>query len=189
MRLAPAALVFSLMTLPAFASSSNGGRCDGYILALSESRVTFSSGTDLADIRAARNRYRGDFLWVRRHGEQWLIADQDWVDRAVAFFAAQQTLGPQQAEVARQEAELDREEERMEDRRDDASRARLDEIHAKQAEVGAREAELDRREEELEREAVSKLWKLVDDAVRQGLAKRVRWIGFLPAFPPFGAEK
>jgi hypothetical protein len=72
------------------------------------------------------------------------------------------------------QADLDQEEERLDDKSDAASRARLEEIHRKQEEAGRREAELDRREEELERVAEAKLWLLVDDAIRQGVARRLR---------------
>lgn len=147
---------------------------DAYVLAMGDTRITFSSGTDFDDIGAARKRYHGDFLWVRRHGERWLIESEDWVDRAVAFFAAQLALAPEQKEVGALEAELDREEEQLDDKTDAASRARLDEIHRKQEEVGKREEALDRREEELERVAETKLWLLVDDAIRQGVARRLR---------------
>jgi hypothetical protein len=147
---------------------------DAYILAMGDTRITFSSGTDLEDIRAARKRYRGDFLWVRRHGERWMIDNEDWVDRAVAFFAAERSLAPEQEEVHRLQADLDQEEEQLDDKSDAASRARLEEIHRRQEEAGKREAELDRREEELERVAEAKLWLLVDDAIRQGVARRLR---------------
>ena len=146
-------------------------RHDSYVLAGDASHTTISGGTTIQDVVGVRNRYRGKFLWVRREGRTWLIEDPDWVDRATAFFARERSLAPEQAAVSREETELDREEERLEDRRDDASRPRLEQVRQRQAEVSRREAELDRREEELEREAESKLWPLVDDAIRRGVAR------------------
>jgi len=142
-----------------------------YVLAIDDTRVTISAGTSIEGLKGIRSRFPGRFLWVRLDGKSWLIQDSDWLDRASAFFAGQLSLAPQQEAVSREEAELDEEEERLEDRRDDASRGRLEEVHRRQAEVSRREAELDQREEELEREAESKLWTLVDDAIRQGVAR------------------
>jgi hypothetical protein len=141
-----------------------------YVLAIDDTR-TISAGTSIESFKGIRSRYPGRFLWVCLDGKSWLIQDPDWIDRASALFAGQLSLGPQQAAISREEAALDEEEERLDDRRDDASRARLEEVHRRQAEVSRREAELDEREEELEREAESKLWVLVDEAIRQGAAK------------------
>jgi hypothetical protein len=145
-----------------------------YVLAIDDTRITISSGTSIESLKGIRSRYPGRFLWVRLDGKSWLIQDPDWIDRATAFFAGELSLGPQQAAISREEAALDEEEERLDDRRDDASRARLEEVHRRQAEVSRREAELDQREEELEREAEAKLWKLIDDAIRQGVAQPAR---------------
>jgi hypothetical protein len=152
--------------LAAIADAGVGRR--SYVLAIDDPRVTISSGTTLETVKSIRSRYAGRFLWVRFKGESWLIQDPDWVDRASAFFAGQLSLAPQQAAVSREEAALDQEEERLEDR------TRLEEVHRRQAEVSRREAELDRREEELEYEAESKLWALVDDAIRRGVAHPAR---------------
>lgn len=162
-----------LATVTDAAMRRNRVRHDSYVLAGDESNVTISGGT-VEDIVGVRNRYHGKFLWVRREGRTWLIEDPDWVDRATAFFAGERALAPEQAAVSREETELDREEERLEDRRDDASRARLEQVRRRQAEVSRREAELDRREEELEREAEGKLWLLIDDAIRRGVARPLR---------------
>jgi len=145
-----------------------------YVLAFDDTRTTISAGTTIESIKGIRRRYPGRFLWVRVDGKSWLIQDPDWIDRASAFFAEQFSLAPQQTAVSREEEELDKEEDRLEDRRDDASRTRLEEVRRRQAEVSRREAELDEREEELEREAESKLWVLVDNAIRQGVARPAR---------------
>ena len=150
------------------------GRHQSYVLAADESRVTISAGTDLEDVKSIRNRYRRPFLWVRRDDQSWLIDNPDWVDRASAFFAEERALAPEQAAVSREEAELDREESRLEERRDDASRARLRDLRDRQRNISRREAELDQREDAIEREAESKLWSLIDDAVRRGVARRPR---------------
>ena len=165
---------------------------DAYILSGPESRITFSTGAEIPQLRAMTARFGGDFLWVRRHGNTHVIRDAALVQRARSFFVPVSALAPAQEAVGREEAKLDREEERLEaivdwasdsdDRnrsaKDDRSRestlreteAKLVEVRAKQREVSRRERELDQREEALEREAEQKLWQLVDDAIRSGAA-------------------
>ena len=121
-----------------------------------------------------RNKYHGQFLWFRTKDGTWLIDDVDYLDRATAFFAEERALGPEQRAVSEEESQLDREEERLDDRHDAASEKRLEEIRGRQREVSRREQELDQREEALEKVAELKLWSLIDDAIRRGVARRVR---------------
>jgi post-segregation antitoxin (ccd killing protein) len=165
---------------------------DAYILSGPESRISFSTGAEIPQIRAMQARFGGDFLWVRRHGNAYVVRDTALVQRARSFFVSVSALAPAQAAVGREEAKLDHEEERLEaiadwasdsegrtrSVKDDRSResalrdaeAKLVEVRAKQQDVSRRERELDQREEALEREAERKLWQLVDDAIRSGAA-------------------
>jgi DNA repair exonuclease SbcCD ATPase subunit len=165
---------------------------DAYILSGPESRISFSTGAEIPQIRAMQARFGGDFLWVRRHGNAYVIRDAALVQRARSFFVSVSALAPAQEAVGREEAKLDHEEERLEaiadwasdsegrtrSAKDDRSResalrdaeAKLVEVRAKQRDVGQREREIDQREEALEREAERKLWQLVDDAIRSGAA-------------------
>src|SRR6266849_6575245 len=133
--------------------------------------VSFSSGVDFKNIKYLRKQYNDSFLWVRTDGHSWLIQDPEWIDRATVFFADAMALAPEQRAVASEEAELDREEERLEKLHD---HARPREVNRRQQEVGRREAELDEREDALEREAEGKLWALIDDAIRRGVARPLR---------------
>jgi hypothetical protein len=133
----------------------------------------FSNGPSSPQLRTMQARYGHDFFWVRRDGREFVIHDAAFLAQAQALFAPMRALNPEVRAVAREEAALDREEDRLEDSEDDsqAVRDRLREIHARQREVEARERELDRRQEEMERVAEAKLWQMVDEAVRSGLAK------------------
>jgi hypothetical protein len=162
---------------------------DAYVLSGTESRATFSSAA-VSQLLATQERFGGDFLWVRRHGEEYLVRDAALLQRARSFFAPMAALAPAQQAVGREEREIDREEERLEaitdrdsDRRSRSrtgeadlreARTKLEQVHAKQREIEDRERELDAREEALEREAESKLWRLVDDAIRTGVAHKQR---------------
>ena len=145
-----------------------------YVLYNAGTRSSVTAGTTAEELVALRSRFSGDFLWVRRGSEQWVIRDPQWLDRARVLFAPQMALAPEHVAIAREEADLDREEERIEERRDADSKARLADIHRRQEDVSRRERELDQREEELERDAEDKLWPLIDSAIRQGVAGRAR---------------
>lgn len=146
-----------------------------YVLAVDSDTTVISGGPlDINNVVYVRNKYQGRFLWARTQDGTWLIDDPDYIDRAHALFADQRALEPEQRAVSQEERELDREEERIEDRHDAESRSRLKDIHARQKEVSRREEELDKREEALEKIAESRLSALVDDAVRRGVARRVR---------------
>ena len=158
---------------------------DAYIPSGPESRISLSTGAEIRQIRAIQARFGGDFLWVRRHGNAYLIRDAVLVQRAHSFFVPVSALSSAQEAVGREEAKLDHEEERLEaiadrvkdteDRaryaKDDRSaESRLRETEAKLVEVRAKQREVSQREEALEREAERKLWQLVDDAIRSGAA-------------------
>ena len=67
-------------------------------------------------------------------------------------------------------AEIDRQLEELRNQQD-ALRPRQREIEAKSRELDTEERALDAREEKLERAAESKLWDLIDAAIRSGVAK------------------
>ena len=149
-------------------------RGDAYVFRDGDTQVSFTSGTSIDTIREIQEKVDGDYLWIRREGQDYLLRDAILLDRVRALFEPQRSLSPQQDAVGREQAALDREEDALDDEsNDDATRARLAAIHSKQELVSRREAELDRREEELERQAERALWPLVDDAIRQGIAKRL----------------
>jgi hypothetical protein len=157
------------------AAMHRGSRARGsYVLTTEITRATISGGMSIENVVHLRNKYHGQFLWVRAKDGTWVIDDADYLDRATAFFADERALRPEQRAVADEESELDREEERLEDRHDSASEKRLEEIHNRLREVSRREQELDQREEALEKVAEEKLWSLIDDAIRRGVARRAR---------------
>ena len=157
------------------AAMRRGSRPRGsYVLTTEINRATISGGMSIENVVYLRNKYHGQFLWARTKDGTWLIDNADYLDRATAFFAEERALGPEQRAVSEEESQLDREEERLEDRHDEASRKRLKEIRSRQREVSRREQELDDRQEALEKIAEDKLWALIDDAIRRGVARPVR---------------
>lgn len=136
--------------------------------------ILISSQTSVRTIKAVRARYgSASFLWVRIDGREYVIRDRAFLDRADVLFAPAHALEPEQAKVGEEEKALDREEERLEKLAGDDERLvrdRMRDLERKQREVEAREKVLDDREEELERVAENDLWRMVDDAIRSGVA-------------------
>src|SRR5260370_24459409 len=89
-----------------------------YVLTTEINRATISGGMTIENVVYLRNKYHGQFLWLRTKEGTWLIDDADYLDPATAFFADERALGPEQRAVADEESGLDREEERLEDRHD-----------------------------------------------------------------------
>ena len=121
-----------------------------------------------------RNKYNKQFLWVRNADGTWLIEDPDYLRRATAFFADEIALNPAHQAVAEEARKLDHEEERLDKMRDAGKDVSMEELNRRQEEVGRREKELDARQEALEKIAEDKLWTLIDDAIRKGVARRLR---------------
>ena len=149
-------------------------RRGSYVLTSSINRALISGGMTIENVVNLRNKYNEQFLWVRTADGTWLIEDPDYLERATAFFAAEIAIGPEQRAVAQEERKLDQEEERLDKMRDAGKDVDMRELNRRQKEVGRREKELDERQEALERIAEDKLWALIDDAIRRGVARPVR---------------
>ena len=127
------------------------------------------------DLLTVRKRIPANSIWVRRNGREYVIVDQGVRRRALALFAPQMALEPEQEEVGREEAELDHEADYLSDlnRLTEAQHRRLEDLHARLRVVSRREKELDEREQELERQAERAFWPLIDEAIKAGFAKRL----------------
>ncbi len=173
-------------------------REDAYIL--SRGDHTMMTGGTIDDVREARRRFTGAFLWVRRGGREYVVRDARLIADAAGLFAPLKSLEPDRAALERrhrrleeEESRLDREEKRLErelDRIDDDERpaagsASRDSLERQKRDLrtrrgaleeGERDLEsagnsLDRREEELEKKAEAELWRFLDRAIEAGLAR------------------
>ena len=145
-----------------------------YVLTSTINRALISGGMNIENVVNIRKQYDKQFLWVRNAQGTWLIEDPEYLERATAFFAEENALGPQQRAVSEEARKLDHEEERLDKLRDAGNDVDMDEIHRRIKEVSRRERELDDRQEALEKIAEDKLWALIDDAIRRGVARPVR---------------
>jgi DNA repair exonuclease SbcCD ATPase subunit len=176
-------------------------RKDAYVLARGE-HFAIASGT-IDDLKAARRRYSGDFLWASRSGRAYVIRDPELLARGLACFdgleetaPARRALEDRQRDLESKRQALDRERQALERESDaaadedaeEASEARSANgqsrraIEAKGRELDSRERELDSRERELdarERDleaAERKIDRRDDELEREGEARLWRLI-------------
>lgn len=159
---------------------------DAYVL--SRTGGNSSMNVSIRELKALRSRFSEDFLWFRRSGREFVISDRSVIDEAERCFKALRTLRPEQEALEERDRALDREEEAL-DREHDAAAdsdekrdARFDErrravetrlraLEERQRDLEREERILDEREEDLEKAAEAKLDRLIDDALRRGLAR------------------
>lgn len=153
---------------------------DAYVLTLGDDQVAvlYTDRLPLSRVQEMRRDYGHDFLWFRRGGRAYVIRDRAFLARVEALFAPQRALEPEQRSVSREESHLDHAIDAIEDRDDGrdldaATEAHLLEMKTRMREVSHRQRELERREEELERKAERELWRMVDEAIRRGVAEHV----------------
>ena len=206
-RFAAAGLCAALFAAAAPAAEGNihvlnysNSKQDAYVLAIDGTTMTASAST--STIVAVQKAWRGDFLWIRRHGKAYVTSDRAVVGKVRTLFSPLDALRPEQHAVSAREKDVDREQEALDrerDRIEDASDAddgdehdeepaarspqderRLQELDARIAELDSREraldaqeSELDARSEEIEREVEAKLWTLIDGWIADGTAAPV----------------
>lgn len=188
------------VALAAIALEVRGAGRDAHVIVFNES--SYATNVDLDQLLRIRKGRSGDFLWFLRGGRAYIVTDPAVLAAGRQILAPVRALSREQEELSarlrpfeEREDELDREEERLEDRserlegRDDgaakAQRERLEalrgELDEKQAavkadmrELEAEERRLDDREREVEAVADDQLARLIEDALRKGLARLAR---------------
>ena len=173
---------------------------DAHVLQLDGS--SYSTNVDVDQLLRIRQGRGGDFLWFVRGGRAYLVTDPAVLDAGRDILRPVRDLSREQEAVSarlrpfeeREEA-LDREEDRLEQRserlegRDDRAaneeRDRLEELEraldekqralrADMREIEAEEERLEDREREIEAVADAQIARLIEDALRKGLARAVR---------------
>lgn len=172
---------------------------DTYVLALGES--THASNIDLDQLLRIRKGRTGDFLWFRRGGRAYVVTDagvladgREIVRPLMELGREQELVSARLAPFEEQEQALDRDQDRLEerlerlagrhDRAASEERRRLetlqDELEARRRaleadtrEIEADERKLEDREKGLERVADARFARLIEDALRRGLARRL----------------
>jgi hypothetical protein len=205
-RLAPSLGVLLLLSLTPAASglprrqatalSSSGS--DAYIL--SQGGSFFSTNLSLDALGAVREATSGDFLWIRRAGQVYLIREDRTLGEVRALFAPLRQLDSEHEELARRQSRLeaeqktlDREQEeieqeldRLSDEEENGERAsdrrslerrqrdlepRLRALESKERELDRVERTIDEREDALEKKIEARLWSLIDESIERGIAR------------------
>ncbi|HTD53170.1 MAG TPA: hypothetical protein VK780_09110 [Thermoanaerobaculia bacterium] len=170
---------------------------DAYVLSLGKS--SWCTNLSLEKMQGLRKRFTGDFLWLRRGKESFLVRDPETLRQVRTLFDPLRTLEPDRAALDRlraplerreealdreQEA-LDREADRLSDRKQDrisgaredlerrrrALEERMRALEKEQDQVEALENALEEKQEALENYAEGELWHLIDAFIARGLAK------------------
>jgi DNA anti-recombination protein RmuC len=172
---------------------------DAYVLSLEKS--FWSTNTSLERLQGLRERFAGDFLWVRRGSKAFLVRDPGTLRQVRALFDPLRSLDPDRAALDRlrypleaRERALDREQETLDqeadrlsdrkqeraagvreglERRQRALQQRMRALEKEQEQFDALESSLEEREEALEKEAEGELWRLIDSFVARGIAKPI----------------
>jgi hypothetical protein len=173
---------------------------DAHVLELDGS--SYSTNVDLDQLLRIRKGRGGDFLWFVRGGRAYFVTDSAVLDAGRDILRPVRALSREQEAVSarlrpfeEREEELDREEEGLEERserlegRDDraanderdrleALERALDEkqraLRADMRDLEAEEERLEQRERDIEAVADAQIARLIEDALRKGLARPVK---------------
>lgn len=184
MRILAVALLF-VVCLPVFADDVL------YVFSHSGRTRIHAGDMDLHSALALKARWNGDFLWTRQGKVEYLITDPALLREASALFARADALSPEYRALhaklrplEQSEEELEREKDRIEDQEDDVTRAeerRRDDLAEQLSVIGEQierlereEERLDARQDALEAEAERALGPVINRAIRNGIARRVR---------------
>jgi DNA repair exonuclease SbcCD ATPase subunit len=171
-----------------------------YVFALDG--TSHATNVDLDELLRIRKERTGDFLWFRKGRQVYLVTDAavlaagrdilrplwDLSREQEAVSARLRPFEEREDDLEREEDQLEKRAERLEGRDDRAAneeRERLEPLeralNEKQralaedmSEIEAEERKLEDRERELERVADALVKRLIEDALRQGLARPVR---------------
>ncbi len=161
--------------------------------------TSYIAGMDIEDFAALRKARPGDFLWFRRDGRRYLVTDagilaaarealrpSDQVGREMdALSARLKPFEDREEQIDREDDALDEAEDALDDRDDVSERRRVEERRLElegqrrvlKSEMGALEEEerrLEAREREVEVVVDAEIERLIEDALRRGLAQPVR---------------
>jgi hypothetical protein len=169
-------LALALLLVPTLASAAPcTPRNFSYAYSTRAGTISLSGSANLEQFIHAQKRFAGaDFLWTRLKGREYLIRDAQTLDRVRALFAPLRALEPEMDRINDEEGDLDEQVDAIHDgpeaKRDEA---RLQKLEQRLEVIRRRQRELERMEAEIECAAEKKLIPLIEEAIREGRAKRV----------------
>jgi len=176
------------MIISLFAMTLFAGERFSYVYSRGGGAHSTISRGSLQDILRLQKRYSGAYLWAMRDGQEYLTRDAavlDEVRRAASDLDAlepdQRALHNRMRPLERKQELLEKELDALTDAEGDHDTARIrqleNELHGIERELNPYEREegrLDRRESELDRLFDAEVERIVERAIRSGVAKRVR---------------
>jgi hypothetical protein len=163
-----------LFTILALSTAAAWRRGEAYMLHVGKTDVTMTS-TNIEELVSLRHRLGdGAYLWVRIGGREWLIRDEAFLREATAMWAPIQALEPEQHALGEEERRLDHRIDAVEDGKAKGEPGELARLRERDRVVSARQHEIEQRSEAMEKVVEAKLRVMVDQAIRDGLAKPMR---------------
>ena len=157
-----------------------------------DSKISISMGS-VENLVRLNKRYSGRYLWASIDGREYLIRNAAVLDQVQYAARDMEALGAEQARLDRRMRPVERRYDRLEEELDDltdraddeeltyAMRARIDELREQLREVRRElrpleeeERRIESRERGIERIFDAELEKIVERAIREGTAERVR---------------
>ena len=145
------AVLLALLFLAALAASSRAetprpsgdrSRADAYLLAIGDTWTTTNISVD--EMQRLHARVGGDFLWIRRAGQRYLVRDAATLGAAKGLFAALEPFEPEVEALRRKQSAVDERERAL-----DAEEEALDRATAR-AEEAEQAAEEGKEEDTVE---------------------------------------
>ena len=178
--------VFALM----FASTllAEGHTCaPGKARVFADDHVIFANGLSGERLDALKAKYGKVFLYVERGDKTYVVTDGDTLDRVRHILLPQTqlgykqaTLGSQQAALGTKQAALGLEQARVAMQQASAAQSKREALEKKQAALSRQQEALSKQQEALgakqdalEKDSDAQIDTVLDQAIREGLAKQV----------------
>lgn len=164
-----------------------------YVFMHGSTNIISGSTVSLQHALAQRDAYGADFLWFRDHGEEYVIRDAVTLERIDHLFDAAHAFDPESKRIERELQPLERRESELDERIDaltdrdegpeltaaekqdlDRWRAEMRTLHPKLRDLERQEEEIDRKRDAAEHDAERRMVPILEEAVRSGVATRVR---------------
>ncbi|HJQ39161.1 MAG TPA: hypothetical protein VKB93_18640 [Thermoanaerobaculia bacterium] len=175
-----------LILILLLAVTASAGQRFSYVYSRGNNAII--SGGSVDDILRVHKRYSGPYLWVRSEGREYVMRDAGVLAEVNRAAAAMEAMEPEHRELKRKMKPLERKQDQLEDELDELydneddekiDRDRLRDLESqlrnveRELRVYEREEErFDRRHDQIEEAFDAELKRIVERAIRNGIAER-----------------
>lgn len=177
---------FLLLSITATASERRS-----YFFRHGDTNIISGGAIDVTSAVARTRSYDGDVFWARIDGREFVIRDEATLARIDRLFEPMHATDPDMERlhakmrpIEARERKLDREADELSDRDEDdapltvAERDHLRDLHRQLKDIESQLRDLEREEDALdhkrdalEADAERQMWRVVDEAIRNGVAR------------------